>query len=288
MAGLVYFGTKDKQSWIKAPRTGLKASNENWSTEVQLLNGRAFVKRSGASHRRFEAAWSGSYNSTDEASLQQIVNYASGLYGEGPFYFVDPFSVNQNVLPMHWSAPMLAEKDWPALTSDIVPSFTSATVANNYPMKYATYETTDAYESTRKLTLIVPSGYRLHFGWHGPVTGSSTGIRIVPYLRSTGLADTALNPAKITAGGLLRTNTAINGSTYSRVEIFIATTLASSVEITGMIAQILVDTASVESGGFISGKGTTGLEFSSIPDIDYYSSEVNSGYIGMAATWTEV
>jgi hypothetical protein len=110
----------------------------------------------------------------------------------------------------------------------------------------------------------------------------------VPYLRSTGLADTALNPAKITAGGLLRTNTAINGSTYSRVEIFIATTLASSVEITGMIAQILVDTASVESGGFISGKGTTGLEFSSIPDIDYYSSEVNSGYIGMAATWTEV
>jgi len=288
MAGLVYFGTKDKQAWIKAPRTGMKASNEGWAAESQLLNGRAFVKRSGASHRKFEVAWSGSYNSEDEASLQRIVNFASGLYGDGPFYFVDPFSVNQNVLPPHWAAPMLAQKEWPALTKDLTPTFTAATVANDYPMKYVTYETPGAFESANKLTLIIPNGYKLQFGWHGPSAGSSTGIRIVPYLRSNGAADTAINPARINAGGTLRTNTSVSGNSYSRVEIFLATGSAASVQITGMIAQIIPIASSVAAGGFIAGKGTTALEFSSLPSIEYYSSEINSGQIGMAANWVEV
>jgi hypothetical protein len=55
-----------------------------------------------------------------------------------------------------------------------------------------------------------------------------------------------------------------------------------------MIAQILPNGNSVASGGFISGSGTTGLEFSQFPEIEYYSSKINSGQIGMSVTWTEV
>lgn len=288
MAGQVYFGTADKQVWIKAPSSGMRANNIGWSTESQLLDGRTFVKRSGASHRQYESTWTGSLNSSEETSLQHILNFADGLYGDGPFYYLDPFTVNQNVLPQNWAAPMLAQNDWARLTDEIQPTFTAASVANNYPMKYATYATADDFVSERKLTVIIPSGYKLHFGWHGPATGSTTGIRIVPYLRSSGLASTAINPAKITAGGTLRTNTNISGTTYSRVEIFLATDDASTVNITAMIAQVLPEGSSVASGGFIAGKGTSALQFVQKPTVELYSSAINNGQIGMSATWVEV
>jgi hypothetical protein len=288
MASLIYFGTAYKQSWIKAPSSGMAAGSQGWGAESQLRSGRAFVKRSGASHRRFNPSWVGSYNANEEASLQHIINYSEGLYGDGPFYFVDPFAANQNVLPPNWAAPMLTVADWPSLASGLPVSFNISAINNSFPMKYASYTTTDAYESTNKLTLIIPTGYKLAFGWHGPATGSTTGVRIVPYLRSTGLADTAVNPTKITAGGTVRTNTTISGTTYSRVEIFLATTTASTLNITAMMAQIIPTASSVASGGFIAGKGTTSIEFGQRPTIEYYSSVINEGQIGMSTSWIEV
>ncbi len=288
MASVVYFGTKDKQSWIKSPSSPLSAGSVGWAAKTQLLNGRASVRRSTASHREFAAEWFGELNSGLDSSLQEIKNYSDGLYGEGPFYWVDPFAANQNILPPHWAAPMLTESDWPNLGTDLVPTFTKATVANGFPMKYASYPAGDAYVSTNKLTLIIPSGYKLHFGWHGPSASPSTGVRIVPYLRSTGAAATALNPARINAGGTLRTNTQVNGTTYSYVEIFLAADTEQSIDITGMIAQILPDTSSVASGGFIAGKGTTALQFEGSPEIEYYSSTIGSGQAGMSVNLVEV
>lgn len=288
MAGVVYFGNKDKQSWIKAPGTGMQASNVGWSTKTQLLNGRASVRRSMASHREFSAEWVGDLNSGLESSLQTIKNYADGLYGDGPFYFLDPYILKQNVLPAHWAAPMLTAEDWPNLATDLVPSFVKDTVAADFPMKHASYDLPEGYESENKLVIIIPSGYSLHFGWHGPAASANSGVRIVPYKRADGLADAALNPAKIVAGGTTRTNTVISGATYSYVEIFLAADADQTTMITGMIAQVLLDGATVPDGGFIAGKGTTALEFEDAPKIEYYSSAINSGQVGMSASWIEV
>ena len=289
MAGLVYFGTKDKQSWIKAPASGMKASNVGWAAETQLLNGRASVRRSMASHRRFEPTWRGSMNSADESALQHIKNYAIGLYGDGPYYFLDPFTLNQNVMPEHWAAPMLGAKDWPLLDDTVTTSFTAATVGNDYPTKYASYEvTTDNFVGSKKQVIIIPEGYKLHFGWHGPTGSSDLGVRIVPYTRSTGAAATAVNPTRLNAGGTRRTNVSVNGNTYSHVEIFLAIDEADTIDITAMIAQVLPEDQVPETGSFIMGNGTTALEFAQHPDIDYYSSEVNDGQIGMSAILVEV
>ena len=290
MAGQVYFGNKNKQAWIKAPNSGMKASANGFVTESQFLNGGGAVSRSRASHRKFSSTWTGSMNTSVTAeNLNLIKDFADGLYGDGPFYWIDPFAADQNILPPHWAAPMLAEKDWTDLSAGtIVPTFVSATVANNYPSKYAQYVTTNGYQSALKLTLVLPVDYSLSFGWHGPSGSSSSGIRIVPYLRSTGLADTALNPTRIDAGSTTRTNIKIKGDTYTHVEIFLATTTASTVKITAMIAQVLPENLSVPVGSFISGRGTSGLEFASFPQIDYYSSSINDGWIGMAVDWLEV
>lgn len=289
MASQVYFGNKTKQLWIKSPSSGMNASVSGWAVETQLLNGRTSIRRSKGGHRRFSPSWFGPISTTNLSdSLNTIKDFADGLYGDGPFYWVDPYATKMNVMAPHWAAPMLTEQDWPNLASDITPTFTEASVANDYPIKYATYVTANGYESTEKFTVIIPSGYKLSFGWHGPAAGSSTGVRVVPYKRSNGTADPALNPAKITAGSANRTNTNISGTTYSHVEIFIATTTASTVNITAMIGQVLLDSESVANGGFISGRGTTALEFSNRPQIEYYSANINNGQIGMSAEWIEV
>lgn len=289
MSSQVYFGNATKQLWIKAPASGMSADVQGWSAETTLLNGMTSIRRSNAGHRRFSPSWIGPVNATDlSESLNTIKDFADGLYGDGPFYWVDPYAAKTNILPENWAAPMLTQKDWPSIVSGIVPTFTEASVANNFPIKYASYVTTDGYESTKKLTLIIPTGYKLSFGWHGPSAGSSTGVRILPYKRSNGIADPALNPAKITAGSANRVNTNISGTTYSRVEIFIATTSASTVNITGMIAQIIPDAESVINGGFISGRGTSAIEFNTRPKIEYYSANINNGQVGMSVEWVEV
>lgn len=289
MAGKVYFGNKTKQTWIKAPQSGMKASSIGYATESQLLSGRTVVRRSKGSHRKFDASWLGSLNTSDtELSLQTIKNFHDGIYGDGPFYWLDPFAKDQNILPEHWAAPMLAEKDWPQLSYDITPTFTTLDVANDYPIKYALYSTSGEYASPEKLVIIIPEGYKFHFGWHGPAgVGSSTGIRVLPYLRETGVADTEINPAKLTAGSAKRTNISVNGNAYSYVEIFLATDEALDVAITAMIARVIPDSESVPNGVFIAGKGTTQLEFANAPTFDYYTSSINDGQIGMSVSWVE-
>jgi hypothetical protein len=284
----VYFGNKDKQLWIKAPKTGLKANNSGKIVQNDYLSGRSSIKRSQASKRTYDPSWLGYQNSEDGTSIYVLKDFADGLYGQGPFYFLDPYAIDQNILPPHWAAPMLTEKDWPSLAPGFSANFVVEDVPNNYPMSYASYEVAGTYQSTNKLTIIIPKDYALNFGWHGPTAGSSTGVRVVPYLRATGEADTALNPAKLPTNSTTRTNLKLKGDTYSYVEIFIATSGAAEVNITGMIAQILPETSSVAPGGFISGRGTTAIEFAQIPEIEYYSAAIGDGLIGLSASWVEV
>lgn len=284
----VYFGNKDKQLWIKAPKTGLKAGNSGKVTQNDYLSGRSSIKRSSASKRTYEPSWLGYQNSQDGTSIYVLKDYADGLYGDGPFYFLDPYAIDQNVLAPHWAAPMLTEKDWPSLAPDLTPIFSAEGSINNYPIKTATFETTNNYESEAKFVVIIPKDYEFRFGWHGPSSGSTTGIRIVPYLRTDGSADTAINPTRLAMATNARTNVKIKGDTYSYVEIFIATTTASTVSITGMIGQIVPETSAVTQGNFISGRGTTAIEFSQIPEIEYYSAAIGDGLIGLSASWIEV
>lgn len=290
MAGKVFFGNINKQVWIAAPQSGMAAGSQNWTKETPLLDGSTFVRRSKRSHRRFEMSWLGEMNTSDISdSLQTIKEFADGAYGDGPFYWLDPYAVESNILPPNWATPALAESHWTDLAPEIAEKFyVPETVGRNFPLKYVEFDTADAYESSVKLTLILPPNYDLNFGWHGPAGSSTSGVRIVPYARADGYAGTPVNPARIDSGSATRTNTKIKGDTYSYVEIFIATTLASTVKITSMMAQILPEALTVAQGDFISGRGTTGLEFASAPQIEYYSAKIGNGRIGMSTSLVEV
>jgi hypothetical protein len=289
----VYFGNADKQFWIPAPKTGMGASATARVVENQLLSGRTMILRSQASSRRFEASWLGELNSEDlQESLQTIKDFFDGVYGDGPFYWVDPYANKTNLLAPHWAAPGISRFDWPQIASFAATEFPDTDDnLNNYPTKSARYNLTSTAEvsSTRKVTLIIPTGYSLHFGWHGVVDSGEGGIRVTRYARNGGAA-TTVDPDVLSVASSNRTNLIVSGDVYSHIEIYIHKPAGASSDFTvsGMMAQILEGTTYPTAGAFISGRGTTSLEFATAPQIEYYSANIGDGRIGMSVSWQEV
>lgn len=289
----VYFGNKTKQLWINAPQTGMNASSQSFISDTQLLNGRSHVTRSRGSHRRFQPSWVGSLNNAElESSLQTIKDFSDGVYGDGPFYWVDPFAKNQNLLPSYWAAPMMMQNDLPQIW-DIAPFEYVDTASNvlNYPVKSPRYVSaeTDEVTSTKKVTIIIPDGYTLFFGWHGVIADGVPTVRIDRHKVSDGSVS-ALDTTPFSVTNTNRTNASVSGAEYSRVDIYLYNPAGDSFDFTvaGMIAQLLPSSAYPTDGGFISGRGTSALEFGSAVNIEYYSSQINDGQIGLSTQWIEV
>ena len=289
----VYFGNDQKQVWINAPLTGMNASSQSYYNESQLLSGRVHINRSRGSHRRFNANWLGSLNADElENSLQTVKDFADGVYGDGPFYWLDPYAKEMNLLPPHWAAPSLQQQAWPQLW-DLAPFEYVDTAENllNYPSLSARYTSSETTEqsSTNKLTFIIPDGYSLFFGWHGEVVSGSAGVRIDRHKRVDGSVET-LDASVIDVTSSNRTNTIVNGTVYSKADIYFYNPSGSGFDfnVAGMIAQILPSTGFPEAGGFLSGRGTTGLEFANSVNIEYYSANVNEGQVGLSTQWIEV
>jgi hypothetical protein len=226
-----------------------------------------------------------------EDSVYTIKDFADGLYGEGPFYWLDPYAIDTNLFPPNWAAPMLSGEDWGALsTVGAASKVTTAANTNDYPYKSLrlTFGAAIA-ESTNQFRIIIPENFKLHFGWHGVQTSGGATIVLRGYDRDTGAStDVASVPLAVTSK--IRTNTQMSGDTYSHVDIFVKNPSASAsvIDIAGMILQILPETDSVEQGGFISGRGTTSLEFAKTPEMEYYSAKINGGQIGITAAFVEV
>jgi hypothetical protein len=286
----VYFGNAEKQAWINAPRTGLQANSASFISKQQLISGRSHVRRSQASHRTFSPNWLGSLNEASiEDSLQTIKDFSDGIYGDGPFYWVDPFASNTNILPPHWAAPALTEKDWPGIAAFAPFEFVSTETNNlNYPATSVNFQYPDEAITPEKLRLIIPRGYSLYFGWHGSIDSGDATFAIDRHLRAGGIATVEAAPLAVTSS--TRTNVTISGDTTSMVDIYLKKADAETCDLTvaGMIAQILPSNSFPEQGPFLSGRGTTGIEFSAPVQIEYYSALVNNGQIGMSTEWTEV
>lgn len=287
----VYFGNANKQLWIPAPRTGLDASPEGYFSQTQLLSGRAFQKRSAANHRQFSPAWVGSLNTENENdSLHTIKDFFDGIHGSGPFYWLDPYAVETNLLAPNWASPMLSGNGWASISSIGTASLvTTETNTRNYPYQSLRLSFgASIAESTKKNRIIIPEEYKLHFGWHGEQNSGDATIVLRCYPRSGGAAvDIETTPLAVTSG--VRTNVQVNGNTYYMVEILVKNLSAetSVIDIAGMIAQVRPEVSTVPQGGFISGRGTLGLLFASAPKISYLSAKVNEGYVELATSFIE-
>jgi len=294
MASQVYFGNASKQTWIKAPASGMKASSSSLITEQQLLNGRTFVNRSKASHRRFEMSWFGSLNEDSlDASLHTVKDFYDGVYGDGPFFWVDPYASTTNLFSPAWASPSLVVGgDWP----DLFPAATGVTASaidttsntQNYPVKSAQYVNagTSTFESNR-FTFYIPAGFTLWLGFHGSISASG-GAYYVP--TKAGTAGSAVKLTELGVTSNVRMNKSISSTVADKVEFYFAktTTDTCTFVLAGLMAQLLPTGTSPEAGTFLSGRGTTGLEFATAPEIEYYSANINNGQVGLSLTMVEI
>lgn len=265
---VMYFGTINRMAWVKAPAIDQPISKVGWSTTSQFLNGGASVRRSATSHKEYVFNWA----LASAADTAAISDYADNIYGDGLIYFLDPFAVTTNVLPMQWSVPALAIEDAPTFNgSDIRPT-ASATAVNtfDYPTLSAVY-TFDSSSVFKTLWIPLPAGYTFHFGAHGSATGTAA-------VTLNGVGVTLLSATTNT-----RTNTTISGVPGVLVS-FVGT---GTLTLAGLIAQVRLTGDTVPVGGFISGRGNSGCRFSTQPAIQGYSAPSALDYQSVSATLIE-
>lgn len=295
----VYFGNDSYQTWIKAPRTGMKASVRGWTSETQLLNGSLHLKRSQGSHRRYDMSWLGSLNDTQN-SLQTIKDFADGVYGDGPFFWNDPYAMASNMFSPPWAAPALSvDSDWYAICPDnagvtkekVLTSSITSLVGNNtqgYPTYTAKFTApgTPTLESD-KFTFYIPDGYTLWIGLHGH-HGTTGKAYIKPYNNGTAGTPVELTPLGVNVA--TRFNVSISSTNADKAEFYLAKVASGQCvfHLVGIMAQLLPTGATPSTGEFMSGRGAGKIDFATFPDIEYYSSEVNSGQIGMSVSFAEV
>lgn len=295
----VYFGNDTYQTWIKAPLTGMKAATQGWSSETQLLNGRTFIRRSDGSHRRFSMNWLGSMNDLDN-SLHTIKDFADGIYGSGPFFWNDPYATTTNLFSPAWAAPAITiDSDWDAICPDgvgvtktkVLTSSISSLVGNNtneYPIYTAKYEAPGSPNiQGDKFTFYIPEGYTLWLGLHGH-HGTTGGVFVKPY--NNGVAGTAIQMTALPVSTGTRVNTSVSSTVANKAEVYLAKIASGTCtfHVVGLIAQLLKTGTTPEQGIFITGRGTTGLDFAALPEIEYYSANINQGQIGLSATMVEI
>lgn len=273
MAKTMYFGTADLMSWVACPAINMGTNSVRWITTSRFLNGGASQRQSATSHMEYSMSW----NPTSYENLAPILAYTNGTYGGGPLYFLDPALMNKNVLPAWFAAPFAQALSGPSLsvTGSGYPLITT-TEANDmgYPTRSAQFSITTTGDEKVPLRIPVPLGYSLHVGVHG---GGTSG-------------------ARVSVGGTLGTVLSVHTSQRTNVEVvgtgglvdikFVGTS-AGTINVAGVIAQVLPTGQTVSSGGFIPGMGNSGVRLMSDPTVTEYSAALDQVSHGMTAQFIE-
>ena len=132
----MWFGTEYKMQWIDCPLQGADVSPLGWSAEGTLLNGGGYAKHSWASHKNYVFEWR---QSSARRMAQIMHNYRDGVYGRGLIHFVDPLTMDFNVLPKQWAYPalMAGEANNPFLRGTALSTVATPTNTFNLPIQGA-------------------------------------------------------------------------------------------------------------------------------------------------------
>jgi hypothetical protein len=246
----MWFGTQEYMQWVKAPDVSPDATGVGWAAQTQYLGGGASVRRSLINHKEYTLSW----KMKNRLDVIKIKDYAEGVYGDGTIYWLDPFTMDMNVLPQMWATPWLGVESGIPLTGNYAPDVTT-TPANDwgYPTRTAQYLVSP---DDNKLTLYLPIPPE-HTLWIGAKGTDGTGGKVM-VLPDTGL-EQALTLLPVTAA--TRFNASFTG--ISGVSIYLGGT--GSINLSAMQAQVLPNGVTPELGRFISGQGHSGCSFADAP-----------------------
>lgn len=263
MAKYMWFGNSERMQWVPCPAIDMANGPENWVSQSQYLSGGAAVRRSATGARVYEMEW----NLTSEENLDLIEQYYAGVWGEAPFYFIDPSAMRANVFPAIWAQPRVALKDSVPLIFDAYPSRVAGASVLNGPNIGVQYNVT-ADSIPLQLTIPIPDGYQFHFQCAQSVTATA----FVGYSQDGAASARATEQTLIAATGGSLVTFAIEGT--------------GATEIYWMRGEIVPNTEVVlPFNKFISGKGNSGCDFT-VFDRHAYSAALDK--VGASAVLTEI
>lgn len=270
----MYMGTRHRAAWVPAPAPGGNWGEIGFSTRQQYLNGGTYLRRSKAAHKEYELSW----NPTARADLRPITDMASGLWGDGLIYFLDPMAIDQNLLPQFMASPMLAAYDGLPLLDDDAPALlTTGVTSLDYPVKEAQY---GVGNFRRTVYIPIPAGYSAWVGVHSSyTTGGSLGV--TPILFDGNVEDDVSIP-KLDINDVVRVNTPFNGDTYRGIELY----AQDNATYAGAMVQVFKNGINPPTGDFVSGQGNSGCEFAETPMLTAYNAPLDR--VGMTASLVEV
>lgn len=276
----MYFGNRNYMQWVPAPDINYDSSKRGFASTAGYLNGGQFVRRSATAAKGYVLTWT--LKNRDQ--IRAINDYADGVYGLGPVYFLDPFAMDKNLLPQYFAVPALGTEDAPLMVGEYEEDRPTTVVTgpntNGYPYLTAVFSL-DGSEKKTPVFIPIPSGYSLWVGAHGSQSGTA-GVTVTPTTGPTGVAG-SVSPAMLSVQTTTRVNTQINGNTYSGALIGIGGT--GTLNLAGVIAQVLPNGTAPQTGGFISGQGHSGCSFTEEPTLTNYSVGINK--VGIAANLVE-
>jgi hypothetical protein len=281
MAGEVWFGTKEHSLWVAAPAVDVEASKQGFASQAAFIGGGAWVRRSKTAARTYSMSW----NMRTQDEVQPILDFADGIYGNGFIYYSDPFTAGRNAFPPYWAAPHMNYYDGPAIVDNVRPTLIdNGASVNGYPVEAAQYTIT----STSKVPSIfipIPIGYTIHIGAHGALQSGNATVTATPVVSA--LANgTTVNLTLLTTASTTRTNYSLARTTgVIGVTVSLKSTSTGVIQLGGLIAQVLPDGQSPVAGGFISGQGASGMQFSAQPSLSQYSAHFDR--VGVNANLVE-
>lgn len=232
----MWFGTEKKMQYVPVPLSTSEYSNVGWSDSATLLNGGGWTRDSWTTHKEFSFNWG--MHLRQES--QVIKDYRDGIYGEGPFYFVDPMAEWLNLFPSWWAAPVMGCLDAPPLVPGQTPT-KLATPDNEmgYPVFSARY-TVSGLPNTdpgNSLFIPIPPAAALNIGVHGTATGSAV-VQLLAR-RISGVYE-RINLTLLSVTSANATNLVLFGSEYTSIRIYVTRTdyVDSTITLSGMVANV--------------------------------------------------
>lgn len=314
--GRMWFGTEERMRWIPAPKPGWDVSMQNWNASGTLLNGGGYSFNSFGAHREFQMNWPEGEGSRTAAQI--IQSYASGTFGKGLIYFIDPSARADNILPAHWADPSLALRGGVPLIRTYPAPITSAPTSNyltnDLPVTSATYNLALAPTGfpgvADSLFIPIPPGAQLALGAIYSFTGSG-GVFYAP-VNTAGTAGTAVKlPATAQGSSNLAPTLTSGGSLGVRIWVGKSAVGPASVTLTALTVRLIGDgygtSGGVYGGGpygsgpyggdhapegtggpWSAGRGHSGCRFSGFPTYVNLGGDIRGGHVSYSATLKEV
>jgi hypothetical protein len=270
----MYIATRYRGGWIPAPSINADFSEVGWGGRMEYINGGVGIQRSKPAHKEYTLVW----NPDKRDYLRDVTDIASGLWGPGLIYPLDPMAMDKNLLPQFMASPVMAAYGAPLLVGDLYPILVD-TAANSlkYPVQSADYGSGTVRQ---RVYIPIPPGYTAWVGVHGNTPGLPT-LGVLPFTGPT-TTSPVVNISTQSVTTITRFSNSFSGDIYRGIEVY----ALSGAFYAGAMVQVLKTGAIPGTGDFISGQGHSGCEFETTPQQTAYSAPLDR--VGVTAKLVEV